>query len=127
MNEEILMVAESVSNEKDLPKDTIFEAIELALASAAKKRYDNDVDIKVHIDRDTGDFETFRCWTAVDFEEYENIKNYAIQSKLRNISSTANLNLDNKYIFELKTVQSSAFRILVEALKEILTVGFELY
>ena len=37
MNEEILMVAESVSNEKDLPKDTIFEAIELALASAAKK------------------------------------------------------------------------------------------
>ena len=62
------MVAESVSNEKDLPKDTIFEAIELALASAAKKRYDNDVDIKVYIDRDTGDFETFRCWTAVDFE-----------------------------------------------------------
>ena len=54
MNEEILMVAESVSNEKDLPKDTIFEAIELALASAAKKRYDNDVDIKVYIDRDTG-------------------------------------------------------------------------
>ena len=39
MNQEILMVAESVSNEKDLPKDTIFEAIELALASAAKKRY----------------------------------------------------------------------------------------
>ena len=46
MNEEILMVAESVSNEKDLPKDTIFEAIELALASAAKKRYESDVDIK---------------------------------------------------------------------------------
>ena len=38
MNQEILMVAESVSNEKDLPKDTIFEAIELALASAAKKK-----------------------------------------------------------------------------------------
>jgi len=72
MNEEILMVAESVSNEKDLPKDTIFEAIELALASAAKKRYESDVDIKVFIDRDTGDFETFRCWTAVDFEDYEN-------------------------------------------------------
>ena len=37
MNEEILTIAESVSNEKDLPKETIFEAIELALASAAKK------------------------------------------------------------------------------------------
>ena len=72
MNQEILMVAESVSNEKDLPKDTIFEAIELALASAAKKRYQEEVDIRVSIDRETGDFETFRCWTAVDFENYEN-------------------------------------------------------
>ena len=39
MNEEILLVADSVSNEKDLPRETIFEAIEFALASAAKKRY----------------------------------------------------------------------------------------
>ena len=39
LNEEILLVADSVSNEKDLPKETIFEAIEFALASAAKKRY----------------------------------------------------------------------------------------
>ena len=50
MNQEILMVAESVSNEKDLPKDTIFEAIELALASAAKKRYQEEVDLSlIHI------------------------------------------------------------------------------
>ena len=59
MNQEILMVAESVSNEKDLPKDTIFEAIELALASAAKKRYQEEVDIRVSIDRETGDFENY--------------------------------------------------------------------
>ena len=55
MNNEILMVAESVSNEKALPKDTIFEAIEFALASAAKKKYADEVDIRVDIDHQTGD------------------------------------------------------------------------
>ena len=47
MNEEILLVADSVSNEKDLPKETIFEAIEFALASAVKKRYKEEVNILV--------------------------------------------------------------------------------
>ena len=67
MNNEILMVAESVSNEKALPKDTIFEAIEFALASAAKKKYSDEVDIRVDIDPQTGDYETFRCWEAVSY------------------------------------------------------------
>ena len=70
-NEEILMVAESVSNEKDLPKDTIFEAIEIALASAAKKKYSDEVDIRVDIDHQTGDYETFRCWEVVEVDDYE--------------------------------------------------------
>ena len=70
-NEEILMVAESVSNEKDLPKDTIFEAIEFALASAAKKKYADEVDIRVDIDHQTGDYETFRCWEVVEVDDYE--------------------------------------------------------
>ena len=70
-NEEILMVAESVSNEKDLPKDTIFEAIETALASAAKKKYQDEVDIRVDIDQQTGDYETFRCWEVVEVDDYE--------------------------------------------------------
>ena len=60
MNEEILLVADSVSNEKDLPKDTIFEAIEFALASAGKKRYKEDVNVMVDIDQSTGDYLTFR-------------------------------------------------------------------
>jgi N utilization substance protein A len=65
MNKEILLVAEAVSNEKDVPKDVIFEAIELALATATKKRYDEEAEIRVVIDRATGDYETFRSWLVV--------------------------------------------------------------
>ena len=71
MNEEILLVADSVSNEKDLPRETIFEAIEFALASAAKKRYKEEVNILVDIDQSTGDYQTFRYKDVVDFENYE--------------------------------------------------------
>ena len=62
MNKEILLVVEAVSNEKDVPKSVIFEAIELALATATKKRYDEEADIRVVIDRESGDYETFRRW-----------------------------------------------------------------
>lgn len=67
MSKEILMVVEAVSNEKGVEKDVIFEAIELALATAAKKRFDDEeADIRVSIDRRTGEYETFRRWLVVD-------------------------------------------------------------
>jgi N utilization substance protein A len=65
MNKEILQVAEAVSNEKGVPKAVIFEAIEVALATATKKRYDEEADIRVVIDRTTGDYETWRRWLVV--------------------------------------------------------------
>ena len=65
MNKEILMVAEAVSNEKGVSEDIIFEAIELALATAAKKRFDEDADIEVCIDRKTGGYVTTRRWLVV--------------------------------------------------------------
>ncbi|WP_111494381.1 MULTISPECIES: transcription termination factor NusA [Marinobacter] len=69
MSKEILLVVEAVSNEKGVEKEVIFEAIELALATAAKKRYeDEEADIRVEIDRRTGDYETFRRWLVVDNE-----------------------------------------------------------
>jgi N utilization substance protein A len=68
MNKEILLVAEAVSNEKEVPKEVIFEAIEVALATATKKRYDEEADIRVVIDRATGDYETFRRWLVVTNE-----------------------------------------------------------
>jgi len=70
MNKEILMVADAVSNEKGVSQDVIFSAIESALASATKKRYmDEEIDCEVTIDRDTGDYETYRVWTVVPDDE----------------------------------------------------------
>lgn len=66
MSKEILLVADAVSNEKGVDREIIFEAIELALATAAKKRYEEESDIYVAIDRRTGDYETFRRWEVVD-------------------------------------------------------------
>lgn len=66
MSKEILLVADAVSNEKGVDREIIFEAIELALATAAKKRYEEESDIRVVIDRRTGDYETFRRWEVVD-------------------------------------------------------------
>ncbi|MFL0801474.1 MAG: transcription termination factor NusA [Agarilytica sp.] len=65
MKKEILLVADAVSNEKGVDQDVIFQAIELALATATKKRYDEESDIKVTIDRETGDYVTERRWEVV--------------------------------------------------------------
>jgi len=70
INKEILMVADAVSNEKGVSRDVIFSAIESALASATKKRYvDEEIDCEVIIDRETGDYETYRIWTVVPDDE----------------------------------------------------------
>lgn len=65
MNKEILLVAEAVSNEKGVPREKIFEALEIAIATATRKKYDGDIDVRVVIDRQTGGFETFRRWLIV--------------------------------------------------------------
>ena len=71
MQNEILLVAEAVSGEKGLPKASIFEAIEVALATATKKRYDENSNIEVEIDHVSGDYETFRLWEVVSDEDIE--------------------------------------------------------
>jgi len=63
------MVVDAVSNEKGVTKDIIFEAIEAALASATKKRHREDIEVRVAIDRNTGDYETFRRWEVVEDNE----------------------------------------------------------
>lgn len=73
MSKEILMVAEAVSHEKAIPRDKIFEALESALATATKKKYNGDIEVRVNIDRQTGEFDTFRRWKIVaDDAEMEN-------------------------------------------------------
>ena len=70
MSKEILLVAESVSLEKGVSKEVIFEAIELALASA-KRRYGENAEFRVAIDRESGEYETFRTWEVVDFRSWK--------------------------------------------------------
>ena len=71
MSKEILMVADAVSNEKGVSREVIFEAIESALATATKKLNDHDeIDCRVAVDRETGEYESFRVWTVVEDEEY---------------------------------------------------------
>src|SRR5690606_1474359 len=62
MNKEILMVVDAVSNEKGVDKEIIFEALEAALAAATRKKHGEDWDVRVSINRKTGDYDTFRRW-----------------------------------------------------------------
>jgi len=68
MSREVLMLADALAREKNVERDIVFEALEMALASASKKRYDEDVDIRVAIDRNTGEYETYRRWLVVPDE-----------------------------------------------------------
>ncbi|MCE9681104.1 transcription termination factor NusA [Halomonas alkalisoli] len=73
MSKEILTVVDAISNEKGVPRDVIFEAVEAALASASRKRFEGrEVSVRVHIDRYTGEYETFRRWEVVEDDEFEN-------------------------------------------------------
>ena len=72
MSKEILLVADTVSNEKGVDKNVIFQAVELALATATKKRFpSDDVEIRVSINRQNGDYDTYRRWTVVSDEDFE--------------------------------------------------------
>jgi len=64
-NKEILLVADVFSNEKDIEKSVVYEALESALAAAAAKRHENQVLTRVEIDRVTGEYKTFRRWEVV--------------------------------------------------------------
>jgi len=66
MSKEILLVVDAVSNEKALPRESIFEAMETALETATKKKYEGDIVVRVAIDRISGEFDTFRRWLIVE-------------------------------------------------------------
>ena len=65
MNRELLMLVEAISREKNVERDVVLGAVELALAQATKKLYSGEVDIRVALDRDSGNYETFRRWLVV--------------------------------------------------------------
>lgn len=65
MNKEILLVVDAVSNEKAVPREKIFQALETALATATKKKYEGEIEVRVEIDRKTGDYDTYRRWVVI--------------------------------------------------------------
>jgi N utilization substance protein A len=73
MNKEILLVVEAVSNEKGVEREVIFQAIEAALEMATRKKATDTIDVKVDIDRKTGDYHTFRRWLVIDDAEEEEL------------------------------------------------------
>lgn len=75
MSKELLRVIETVANEKEVSRDLLFSTMEEALAIATKKRFEEDAEITVKIDRKTGNYQTFRKWKIVD--ENHEIENYS--------------------------------------------------
>ncbi|HIP81065.1 MAG TPA: transcription termination/antitermination protein NusA [Leucothrix mucor] len=89
MSKEILYVVDAFSNEKNLEPEIIFNAVETALATATRKKFNPEMDVRVAIDRESGEYETFRRWTIMDDEdpEFESperhiLKSYADERKL---------------------------------------------
>jgi len=71
MSREVLLLVDALSREKNVDKEVVFGALESALASATKKRFDDEADVRVSIDRNTGEYESFRCWEVMDDETFE--------------------------------------------------------
>jgi len=71
MSRELLMLVDALAREKNVEKDIVFAALELALASATKKRFKDDVDVRVEVDRETGEYKSFRRWQIVVDDEHE--------------------------------------------------------
>ncbi len=71
MSREVLLLVDALSREKNVDKEVVFSALESALASATKKRFEDEADVRVAIDRNTGEFESFRRWEVMDDETFE--------------------------------------------------------
>lgn len=118
MNKEILLVVETVSNEKGVEKEDIFQAVEIALATATKKRYTEDVDVRVQIDRKSGDYETYRRWKIIpdDSEEWENVHRVMALDIAQ--EKDASLEFDDYYE---EPIESVAFgRIAAQTAKQVI-------
>ncbi|HUW25345.1 MAG TPA: transcription termination factor NusA [Gallionella sp.] len=71
MSREILLLVDALSREKSVDKEIVFESLESALASATRKRFTDEADVRVSIDRNTGEYESFRRWEVMDDETFE--------------------------------------------------------
>lgn len=127
MSKEVLYVVEAVSNEKNVPKNTIFAAIESALASATKKTFEEDgVDIRVVINRQSGDHQTYRRWLVVDDEDFTNPANELplSEAKEENLANGSNLSVGDYKEEEIESLEfgridaQTAKQVIVQKVRE---------
>lgn len=117
MNKEILLVVEAVSNEKGVDREVIFQAIEAALETATKKKAEEDIDVKVEINRKTGDYSTFRRWRVIEDETEEEETNFTIklgEAKKQN----PNIQIDEYILQPMESVEFG--RIAAQKAKQVI-------
>ncbi len=114
MSREILLLVDALAHEKNVGKEVIFTALELALASATKKKHHDDADVRVEIDRETGDYKTFRRWQYV---EYDLLENSAYQIDEEDERSKG-LNIGDYYEEPLENIEFG--RIGAQAAKQVI-------
>ena len=124
MSKEILLVVDAVSNEKALPRESIFEAMETALETATKKKYEGEILVRVSIDRATGEFGTFRRWLVVDESETPMENPYAEISLAAAQYEDAELNVGDYVEDQIESVKfdrvttQTAKQVIVQKIRE---------
>ncbi len=119
MSKEILLVVDSVSHEKGVSRDVIIDALEVALASATKKRYKEDAEFRVSIDQETGEYKTFRVWTVIDPEAEDFEENPDAQLTLEQAhEKDPNLGMGDTWEEPVDSVQFG--RIAAQAAKQVI-------
>src|SRR3990167_5327105 len=119
MNKEILLVVEAVSNEKGAEREVIFQAIEAALETATKKKAQEEIDVKVEINRKTGSYSTTRRWLVVEDTSEEIIHDPAITIHLNEARKRLPTVQVGDYVFE--SIESVEFgRIAAQKAKQVI-------
>jgi N utilization substance protein A len=114
MSREILLLVDALAHEKNVSKEVIFTALELALASATKKKHHDDADVRVSIDRESGEYETFRRWQYVEYDLLENSA-YQIDEESEHAKG---LNVGDYYEEPLESIEFG--RIGAQAAKQVI-------
>jgi transcription termination/antitermination protein NusA len=118
MSKEILMLVDALAREKSVDRDIVFLALEMALASATKKKYSEDMEVRVEVDRETGEFSGFRRWLIVPEEEFENYEQQMLEKEIREDHPDLTLGLGDYYEEPLEAVDFG--RIGAQAAKQVI-------
>jgi transcription termination/antitermination protein NusA len=118
MSREILMLVDALAREKNVDRDIVFLALEMALASATKKKYSEDMEVRVEVDRETGEFKGFRRWLIVPEEEFENYEQQMLEKEIKEDHPDLTLVLGDYYEEPLEAVDFG--RIGAQAAKQVI-------